>query len=240
MASMSAVEPTKAHCNGCARETHHKVLNSVTRRWDYLDDDGSPYAHEQCIYDTLQCCGCDEVRLRLTESGPYPTEPARYYPPATFRPKPSWLNDLILDSVDDDALRAVVALLNEVYKALQADMPRLAAMGVRAVLEAIMLDKIGDHGRFKDNVKAFEEAGYIGKLQKERIDQVLDAGSAAIHRRYLPTPDDVVAMLNLAEHLVESTYVHERQIRGIASRVPARPARANKTPSPSRTGDEER
>ncbi|SHL40013.1 hypothetical protein SAMN05216428_102279 [Nitrosospira sp. Nsp11] len=42
----------------------------------------------------------------------------------------------------------VEEFLNEIYVALQNNLPRLATMGVRALLEKIMISKVGDQGTF--------------------------------------------------------------------------------------------
>jgi len=50
----------------------------------------------------------------------------------------------------------VRGLLAEVYTAFQANARRLATMGVRAVLEAVMIDKVRDNGSFAKNLDAFQ------------------------------------------------------------------------------------
>jgi hypothetical protein len=39
-------------------------------------------------------------------------------------------------------------LLKEIYRATENALPRLAVMGIRALLEKIMVLKVGDHGNF--------------------------------------------------------------------------------------------
>jgi hypothetical protein len=82
--------------------------------------------------------------------------------------------------------RTLNDLLTEVYKALRNGMPRVAAMGVRAILETIMVEKIGDRGTFKANIDAFQAAGHIGQMQRTLVNSVLDVGGATIHRGYAP------------------------------------------------------
>lgn len=220
---MPSPATTKAHCNRCAGETLHNVLHTVRRVWEEYDEDGDPYQHETATYETVQCCGCEEVKLKVAETGPYPALPPTYFPPATFRRRPEWTDSLMLQSFGVGIHKTLFELFSEVYKALQNGMPRLAAMGVRAVLESIMVDKVGDKGTFNKNVAAFAEEGHIAKKQVPRINAVLDAGSAAIHRGYAPSTEDVIAMVNLTENLVESLYFHDEQINAVASRVPPRP-----------------
>lgn len=213
---------TKAHCNNCAGERNHAVLHTTRRRWEDFYPDGSPSFVETADYETVQCCGCEEVKLKVSSSGPWPDEGPVYFPPAIFRRKPEWSNDLLFASMGGGIHDTLWKLLSEVYKALQNGMPRLATMGVRAALEVVMVDKVGDQGRFVDNVNKFADEGHIAKNQVPRIMSVLDAGGAVIHRGYAPTDSDVIAMVNLLEHLVESIYFHDKQIEAVAKRVPPR------------------
>jgi hypothetical protein len=203
-------------------ERQHTVLYQARREWvDYFPD-GSPSHEEIGTYQMVQCCGCDEIKVKVEFRGPYPEDPPSYYPPAIFRRRPEWMNKLALASFQGGSPQVLYELLTELYKGLQNDMPRLAAMGVRAVLEAVMLDKIGDQGSFTANVEKFASDGYIALKQVPRVRSVLDAGSATIHRGFGPNSQDVVAMVDLAENLIESIYFHDDEITRVASKVPPR------------------
>jgi hypothetical protein len=95
-------------------------------------------------------------------------------------------------------------------------------MGVRALLEQIMISKSGDHGTFAKNIAEFEKIGHVSKLQRERLEAILEAGHAAIHRAYKPGVKDVITLLDITEHIVESVFLHEAKIRELSKRVPAR------------------
>ena len=97
-------------------------------------------------------------------------------------------------------------------------------MGVRSLLERIIIDKVGDQNSFAANVKAFEEAGYVSSIQKERLLAILEAGHATIHRNFEPTRKDIVILIDIAEHIIESVYVHGNKVQDLAMRVPKRPS----------------
>ena len=227
----SPQEQVQAHCNNCSGETRHFVLHTTSRHWDHLDGDGDPWAHEQALYQTIRCCGCDEVKMKITSSssGMYDTY-VEYHPTAIFRRPPEWQSEIQLEGILSPFHKTLSDLLTEVYKALRNGMPRVAAMGVRAVLETIMVEKVGDRGSFKDNIDAFEAAGHIAQLQRARVNAVLDVGGAAIHRGYAPSEEDVIAMLNLTENLIESIYIHGSKIDAVAGKVPPRPPRLPRPP----------
>jgi hypothetical protein len=213
---------TQAHCNTCLGDRQHAILHEATRQWIDYDPEGHPSFIETGTYQMVQCCGCEEIKVKVAISGPYPQDPPSYFPPAIFRRRPEWMTKLLFASLDGGSQKVLSDLLTELYKGLQNDMPRLSAMGVRAVLEAVMLDKVGDQGSFLKNVAKFADEGYIAKKQVPRVMSVLDAGSATIHRGFGPSSQDVIAMVNLTENLIESIYFHDEEINGVASRVPPR------------------
>jgi len=59
-------------------------------------------------------------------------------------------------------------------------------MGIRATLETVMIDKVGDHHRFSANVDEFQKAGYLSVRQ---------AG---------PTDSDIATLLDITESIIET------------------------------------
>lgn len=207
----------KAHCNKCGGERRQEVLRQEKSRWD--DEESGICGGDN--YEMIKCCGCEGISLRHSSwhSG-NPAEIIRYYPPATFRQEPSWLPELSFAISGRD--RSVQDLLQEIYVALQNDSLRLAAMGIRALLEHVMLEKVGDQGSFGKNLDAFEGQGFISKSQRTVLEPVLEAGHATIHRSYKPSYIDLVALIDITENIIESIYINQRRASEIAERVPPR------------------
>ncbi len=172
-------------------------------------------------YETLKCLGCENIKLRHTSIFSGDDDPTiNYFPPAIFRPYPTWFKELFLDlPLEDDF---VEPLLKEIYVALQNNQPRLAAMGVRSLIETIMISKTEDQGAFSKNMAEFERLGYVSSLQKERIEAILDAGHAAIHRKFKPSTQDIVTLVDMTEHIIETVYLHKVKIDKLIKRVPAK------------------
>lgn len=172
-------------------------------------------------YQTLKCYGCEAIRLRH-ESYCSDDEEAtvHYFPPVIFRRRPDWFTGLWLKLKADD--KFVEALLEEIYVALQNNLPSLATMGVRALLKKIMISRAGDHGSFAKNITEFEKLGHVSKPQRGRLEAILDAGHAAIHRAYAPKVNDVITLLDITKHIVESVFLHEAKIDELKKKIPAR------------------
>ena len=214
---------TKAHCNTCDGEKNHLVLHDISTTWqddEYNIDGGDSYA-------TMQCAGCDGIKLRhrswFSEAD---EDTVTYFPPAIFRKKPEWINQLWLELDSDNQF--VYTRLDEIYIALQHNLSSLAAMGIRSLLERIMIAKVGgDCGTFAKNAAEFGKLGYLSQKQLERLDAILDAGHAAIHRAFEPSKADIITLVDLTEHIVETVYVHEGQVEILKKRVPARAKKSN-------------
>jgi hypothetical protein len=152
-------------------------------------------------------------------------------PPMVVRSRPKWL---ILDPnpfVDEatNVPEIVCKIMDEVYRALHNKSPRLAAMGARATLEHVMIDKVGDVGGFTTKLDQMEKDGRLSRHQRMDLDTILEAGSATIHRSWEPTNEHISTVLDITESLIESTYIHNERAASLARAVPPRPSRAKKT-----------
>jgi len=114
-------------------------------------------------------------------------------------------------------------MMKEVYTALENGSLRLAAMGIRATIENLMIEKIGDQQSFQANVDALQKASYLSLRQAVALDSVLEAGHAAIHRQWEPKHRDIHTVLKLANKLIETVYLDEKQVRDLDKNVPKRP-----------------
>lgn len=208
---------TKAHCNTCGGNRNHEILHSEKTAWEDPE-------HPICggdTYEMLKCCGCDNIKLRHTSwCSDTDEQPVNYFPASIFRRNPDWFNELWLELGTNDEF--VEPLLREIYVALQHNLPSLAAMGVRSLLEKIMVSKTGDQGSFINNIAVFEQHGYVSRIQRERLEAILDAGHAAIHRTFKPSNKDVITLVDLTEHIVETVYLHEAKVIALKKRVPPR------------------
>ncbi|MCR4288731.1 MAG: DUF4145 domain-containing protein [Candidatus Scalindua sp.] len=207
------------HCNHCGPGVNHDVVYKFTKS----DSEVIKSQFEICwadIFTVLKCRGCNSVKIKHedwfsedTDDTGNPIVNKRYYPSAIFRKTPTWLGSL-------DNEWHITKLLKEIYSALQNDAPSLAAMGVRAVLESVMIDKLGDQGTFSKNLNKFLEEGYISKTQLVIFKDALELGHASIHRGYIPKADQVIFALDLMESIVHHLYLLEAQAKSSVKGIP--------------------
>lgn len=217
-------EPTtkkiRSHCRNCGGPTNHEVLAEQQDDFAFGEDIGEWFTR----YSMIRCMGCDTIALQ--ELRGWSHDPDRWrttiYPPPMARRTPVWLTEssFLLDKI---LPAPIYHLMRETYIAVQNGLMRLAAMGVRATLEHVMIEKVGDRNNFQDNLDAFQQGGFISERSKTSLKRILEAGHAAIHRAWEPSKEDVSTLLDITEIIIATVYVHEGQTEALNNRVPKRP-----------------
>lgn len=205
-----AVKCIKAPCSKCVRETSHEVLFET-----HQADDDFNYA-----YVMICCRGCDTISMGIQSRYIDGSVEHEYYPSPVSRQQPRWLlyMRLGLDTTEE----RIGDLIFEVYRAVDAKQYRLAAMGIRAALEQIMILKIGDLGTFAKNLNAFQNGGFISSIQRDAMRATLDVGDAAMHRGYSPKEQDLRIALDVLDGVCSPIFGHGDEAKGMSRRVPPR------------------
>jgi hypothetical protein len=133
--------------------------------------------------------------------------------------------DLIGTKQEND----LVSLLREIYQAVDGDQHRIAAMGIRALLEQVMVMNVGDIGGFDKKLDAFQAGGFISAIQRGAMRATLDVGDAAMHRGFKPSEDDLSTALDIVEGVMAAIYAHRQAAEQLAGRVPPRASRSPKS-----------
>jgi hypothetical protein len=218
------------HCNVCGGKRNHAVLTEHVHEWDeevsYEDDEGPGifYVHQKEVYLLLRCCGCDSVSLKHESFSEAEEHPAiKIYPPRQFRQPPRWLYELDYFAAFRNAdIAFIPRLLREIYGSLYSEHRAVSAMGIRALLELVMVEKIGDRGSFGKNVEAFQTEGFISLQQRTLLDSVLEFGHASMHRNYAPATKELISALDVAENLIHTLYILPDEAKSLSDAIPKR------------------
>ena len=169
------------------------------------------------FFDLLQCCGCGEAILRRTHSWSEDPDPdVRFFPPPVSRHPPRWKFKL------PPEMRAV---LEEVYRSLDANTRALPMMGARTLLDMLIVEKVGDVGSFKQKLKKLQGGGFISATHVDVLDAALDAGSAAAHRGHAPKDFQVNTVMDIVENLLQAFYVLPGMADTLKKTTPQRPSK---------------
>jgi len=219
----------KLFCSACNAETWHKLLFEK----EYRDDNPEEYDHVAKII-VSECCGCEQpyyffsTWIENNDGSGIEGFSERVFPPKILHQEPSWFMNFrfssVFDSVlkDNDEAKHVSDLLGEVHAAVEKNCPRLGVMGLRALIEHIMISKVGDNGTFKKNLNKFQLEGYLSKIQRESIERILEAGHAVIHRSHVPNFGELIGALQIVEGIVETIYINPAKSKWVSKNIKRR------------------
>ncbi len=192
----------KLECTECSRATSHDILHTEESGGF---DEGSGI-HWGSAYHTVRCRGCDTVSFAEiswdSEHLDEDDQPIRWttlYPSRGLR-KP----------IDDyyylpDKVREVY---KETLAALSNKAPILAAIGIRAVVEAICADKgAASRDPLERKINLLVQNGHLASSQAEFLHLQRFMGNAAAHEIEPPERAELEAALDIAESLLKTLYV---------------------------------
>jgi hypothetical protein len=226
---MPELETTKGHCPTCDAERHADI---VGQHVDEGEDTESGIWGKSTYY-ILKCRGCETVYFREDHQhsedwdhshNPHTGEVETYYPvKTTYHPAPSkrslpgWNWHLSILDHDLDALTT------EVYRALDADAPVLAAVGIRTVFDrSSQLLKVDPELTFAEKLDALVRSGAIGKDERDSLKALTDAGSAAAHRGWSPKPAHLNTMMSILENFLYRSFILKAEAANLSEAIPPR------------------
>lgn len=220
----------REHCNKCLQWNNHAIVHTENTSWqEELDDQRGAFIQGGDSWVLLRCLGCDSVRLRhrhwFSEDHDGEGNPIIYtefFPPTISRQKPQWRRQVFPFNT---YLQSYNGLCDEIYSALAMGSFRLATMGIRALVERLMIDQIGDNGSFKKNIEAFFAAGHVAPRQQTMFqDTLIEAGHAAMHRGFEPSEDTVNTLLDIVEGILHAVYYAPMLADNVKKSIPSRGA----------------
>lgn len=218
----------KAHCSICRDERNCDVVTEYDQRGG---DEDFQWSTEWYI---LKCRGCDNVFVQTVatnsedydnfyeQDGSVGTEYAEtisYWPTLSKRTQPEWLKQFSLSPTESKLLDTAIA---EVYVALNCGLPMLAAIGIRTSFDiaAVQLGA-NEAASFADKIQQLVETGKITEADRRRIAQLVDAGGASAHRGWVPSPNELDAMMDILEHFIELSIVEPKRKEALDLRAAA-------------------
>lgn len=227
----------KEHCNTCLGWKNHDVVHEERTRWqEEIDEGNGIYIEGGHVWTMYRCRGCDDVRMQHAHWFSEDIDPdgrpivhREWYPPSVARQKPKWLRSGFPFNAK---LQAFEPLLAEIYGALSIGAHGLAAMGVRALAEQVMVEAVGEQGTFKATTEAFFAAGYVAPLQQSSFEGTLiEAGHAAMHRDFTPSADGIETLLDILEGTMARIYHEPMLAEALKKAIPPRRGRRDRPPS---------
>lgn len=212
-------------CNRCRQKTRHFIRgeHSFTEEINEVIDFSLRFL-------IVECCGCEyfsfvrkthhsenvgisyhPITRELVETAIWEED---VFPPVSYRAAPPWFEDL-----PDSTLRDVS---EEIYKSLQTESHYLATFGARTLIDRLIVLTVGDQGNFFNGLKALQESEKISTDERKILSSVIDAGSAAAHRGWAPTKEQLATILDTIEGLIHRLLVLPKLVEELDEAVPRR------------------
>jgi hypothetical protein len=207
----------KAFCAECGGLRNCDIRGGAVESWD--DAGGAVWGRTNWFI--LQCRGCDHIFCQTIKifSEDYShewdeaaqedvlvhDETIAYWPAVSKRKAPDWFTPM---GFAGDSLDVLYRAMGELYGALDNDLARLAAAGVRTVFDiASELLGVDANLTFKEKLDELVSSGRINGVDRDRLEALTEAGSASMHRGWVPTPPDLSTMVDILEHFVHRAFV---------------------------------
>ncbi|WP_336763823.1 DUF4145 domain-containing protein [Asaia sp. VD9] len=209
------ISKRKAECSTCGGERNCYVR--AEHQWRVDSEDIS--AHR--LYQILECAGCEHtfVRVGYTNSEDYASwddghgneekeyiEHIEYLPALAKRARPEWLDSLFLSWPPGES--RLYEVLDEVYKAIDAGLVMLSAVGVRTAFDVVAA-KLGVDAAlsFEEKLDELLSSNHIRSDERAHLAVLIEAGNAAAHRGWFPRQDELVTLIDLLERFVTQTVI---------------------------------
>lgn len=202
-------EIIKSYCTTCDNDNNHKVVF-----FERVTSDSQDY---NCATDymLISCMGCGTFSFREDfndyESA-YPTENNNWEHPIITTIYPPFLkNHRRLDN-SWKLPNSIRTVFQESLYALIADCKILAGAGFRAVIEAICLDREIKGRTLENKINNLAKDGLITKKECERLHSIRFLGNDSIHEIKVPEQKQLIAVLNIVEHILKNIYLIDFEI----------------------------
>lgn len=208
----------KSFCATCSRPTNHKVMKE--EKILCSDDTGW---WDETRYQIIQCLGCDAISFRrlyndvsyqqgfdedMTTQELFPKRGPHSRPIKSYRNLPIEIKKVYQETID----------------AYNNNLSLLASVGVRAVLEAICLEKKVTEGTYENangkkirskkldgKIYGLAEKGFLTPSNAEILHELRFLGNSAVHELATPSLSEISLALDIIELVIEYIYIIGRK-----------------------------
>lgn len=208
LTNIMEMDPIKAPCRTCKCTTKHEVLQThPTSGSD--EEHGIDYWTN---YQIIKCLGCDTVGYRSASSCSeyYDHETMEPYEEVEIYPDPNAKTPRESVEIDRYLPADTLRIYRETIAAIEADLPLLTAVGLRAIVESVCVDLKTGTKNLKDGIDALAQNGNLSKSQADYLHKHRFMGNEAAHQVRPPNHEQLICALDIAETLLKTIYVLPR------------------------------
>jgi hypothetical protein len=180
-------------CRGCDFPFAQSVSTDSESYYDYSDHNGD---HAREYFETVET-----------------------WPAKAKRKTPDWFEHHRVEGTRSKAI-TLNAALSELYRALNADLMVLASIGIRTAFDAAS-EVLGiEPGLpFEAKLNSLLSEGKIRASEKDTLNVLVDAGSAAAHRGWQPDAEQLDVQMDILEEFIFNSLVLPARAKTKADKV---------------------
>ncbi len=193
-------------CVQCDNTTKHDVVASVDIKEDFDNGDIT----EWTSYQILRCRGCESHSFRSSKAstedlfetafgGPYQWVDDKVYPPRVAGRR-KLRNVMYLPP-------KVRRVYNETHTALSSDLPMLAGVGIRSLVEAVCQEREARGRDLKLKIEDLVKQGFLTQSGAEILQRLRLMGNEAVHEMKSHNTQALSTAFDVVEHLLLGVYI---------------------------------
>lgn len=192
----------KIHCGICKQHTNHIVIAERDVNSHPDEDYHWGETHYFC-----QCAGCDSYSYATSEWSEDDWNPHTGEMDYTWKTYPRSKNERPL--IDDvyELPNKVRSIYQEVIGAVNAQLPVLTAIGLRALIEAICKEQGVKAKNLQKLIDGLADKGVLSQVQASILHSHRFLGNVAAHDIESAKPRELVAALEIAEAMIRTIYI---------------------------------
>jgi len=197
----------KVICLNCKVETNHLVFASIEE--DGSEEFGEEYFHWKSIYQIIRCNGCDNLSFRIEtrHSEMYQDEEPEeiVYPERSKETISCKIFSVLPDNIDKLYQEVIVCYNNNILT--------LCAVGIRAIVEAICLEKNIAKSNLKEKIDDLVEREILTKEKVTILHNHRLLGNEAVHKMSTPKKEILKIAIDIIESMLD--YIYEIPYKGM-------------------------
>jgi len=192
----------KFFCYRCGKHTNHIVLaeKAIRSNPDYEDPWGEDHYFGQCA-------GCDAITYAISSWHEHDWNSHTGVMDSTWKTYPR--ADTARQSMADKhhLPGKISSIYQEVIGAMNAQLPVLAAIGLRTLIEAICRERNIAVGNLEKLIDGLATSGVLSTAQASILHGHRFLGNLAAHEVVSPKPRELIAAMEIAETVLRTIYV---------------------------------
>ena len=197
-----AISTMPIYCGSCRRKTNHHVLHRAS-------EDAGPNCdyYWASTHYFAQCAGCNAYCYAIETVTEDDWNTRTGEAESAWRVFPTPVDGRHVMENSHELPFEVACVYREVIDAINGKLSLLAAMGLRALIEAICIERNVTGNNLMERITGLASNGVLSRRDAEILHQIRFLGNSAAHEIRIAPPGEILAAFEIGESMLKSIYV---------------------------------